>query len=152
MVLHDSLITRTVKRIILDKLKVEGSWIKFMLNESEWKSSYYEVKDGPPVPKIPRDPIFEAWESFSITSFEFNCFDFGNWEDLLNYAESFGLPFYSEFCKMEEKIKDCATIFDNGFGMNDRYNWFISSFYEKMLGEMRYRGWVYNHIEYSIQA
>jgi hypothetical protein len=33
MLLHENLTTRMVKRIILNKLKINDSWIKFMLSE-----------------------------------------------------------------------------------------------------------------------
>jgi hypothetical protein len=42
---HNDLITRTVKRLILAKLEIEGAWIKFMLNEKMYndKSRISEI-------------------------------------------------------------------------------------------------------------
>jgi hypothetical protein len=61
--------------------------------ESKRKTRYHEVKDDPQIPKVPKDPIFEAWESFSIVSFELNCFGFDEYENLLSFTENFVQPY-----------------------------------------------------------
>jgi hypothetical protein len=120
--------------------------------EIELKKKFYGSVNDPPLPRIPKGPIFEAWKSFSVVSFEVNCFGFGNWEDLLDYTTDFVQPFYSEYCKMEKRVRRDNDIYDNGRRRNDNYKWTDSSFWDDIMKKMWYRGWVKNYIEYAIQC
>jgi hypothetical protein len=126
--------------------------IKSMKNklEIEWRTRYFGSKNDPPILRIPKGSIFEAWDSFNIVSFEIYCFGFSDLESLLSFTVKFSQPYSSEYCEMVEKIKHYC-IFDNGW-RKDNYNWHSSSFYEKMLNEICYRGWVKNHVEYLIEC
>jgi hypothetical protein len=102
---------------------------------------YKSSKDDPEVARIPKEPQFEAWKSFSIVVREINFYGFGSEQAWLNCVEEVGERFYEEYLVMHEKLIKGTGKDDYAMCSPQDHCWRNSGARYNLHKEMKYRGW-----------
>jgi hypothetical protein len=108
---------------------------------------YKDDKNNPPVQRVPKSIIFEAWKSFSVVMFKVNCFGLGSLVNLWDLIGNLAEKYYEKYIRKKEPMDDHAWMTDNGLNENF-FNWWNSSMFEDLTSEMEYRGWIKSRYEY----
>jgi hypothetical protein len=97
---------------------------------------YKESRNDPELPEIPKGPILEAWQSFSILEMSINYFGFGSEENWLNEVDNLSVKYYEDFLQEHQQLEE-GKVLINEHGIPLEYHRWDSS----VQREMKYRNW-----------
>jgi hypothetical protein len=102
---------------------------------------HYKASNADPeIPRISKEPIFEAWQFFSIVVSEINYCGYCDEENWLDEFDKLPEFYYKQYEETHKKLEDSIILKDKT--MFQFHRWEYSSSRDVLVKGVSYRGWV----------